>query len=46
MSDLTETKSARFWDKDLTIDGQGHTVFREMALKRRRTWPEAVIIQL
>ena len=28
MSDLTETKSARFWDKDLTIDGQGHTVFR------------------
>ena len=28
MSDLTETKSARFWDKDLTIDGQGHTVIR------------------
>lgn len=46
MSDLTETKSARFWDKDLTIDGQGHTVFRGDGFERRRTWPEAVIIQL
>ena len=41
MSDLTETKSARFWDKDLTIDGQGHTVIRgdpRMEREEMKVW--------
>ena len=28
MGDIMVTESARFWDKSLTIDGQGHTVSR------------------
>ena len=50
MGDITVTKSARFWDKSLTIDGQGHTVSRgrDMALAHEsaRDWYNPAMIEV
>ena len=50
MDDITVNNSARFWDKSLTIDGQGHTVSREQGMTREhesaRDWYNPAMIEI